>query len=55
MKQDTRNRLATTVLGWAVALLIFFPIFWMVLPSFKTEIEAVSTPPSLFFEATLEN
>ncbi|MGI9301900.1 MAG: carbohydrate ABC transporter permease [Gammaproteobacteria bacterium] len=44
-----------TFLGWFVALLIFFPIFWMFLTSFKTEIEAVSTPPSLFFEPTMEN
>ncbi len=43
------------VLGWAVALLIFFPIFWTFLTSFKTEIEAVSTPPSIVFEPTLEN
>lgn len=55
MKRDTRSRLAMTVLGWVVALLIFFPILWMFLTSFKTEIEAVSTPPSLFFEPTLEN
>jgi len=44
-----------TVLAWGVALLVFFPIFWMVLTSFKTEIEAVSTPPRLFFQPTLEN
>jgi sorbitol/mannitol transport system permease protein len=43
------------VLGWLSALLIFFPIIWMVLTSFKTEVEAISTPPSLFFAPTLEN
>ncbi|MGB2221313.1 carbohydrate ABC transporter permease [Neptunomonas sp.] len=42
-------------LGWLVALIIFFPIFWMVLTSFKTEIEAFSSPPQLFFMPTLEN
>lgn len=42
------------VLGWAVALLIFFPILWMFLTSFKTEIDAIGTP-TLFFHATLEN
>ena len=36
-------------------MLIFFPIFWMFLTSFKTEIEAVATPPQLFFAPTLEN
>jgi len=50
-----RRKLLVTAAGWAVALLIFFPIFWMVLASFKTELEAISTPPRLFFDPTLEN
>ena len=33
----------------------FFPIFWMVLTSFKTELQAIAVPPLLFFEPTLEN
>ena len=33
----------------------FFPIFWMALAAFKHEIDAVATPPKLFFEPTLEN
>jgi sorbitol/mannitol transport system permease protein len=44
-----------TAFGWGTAALIFFPIFWMFLTSFKTELEAVQTPPSLFFAPTLEN
>jgi polyol transport system permease protein len=55
MKHVLRRKLALTVLGWAVALVMFFPVFWMVLASFKTEIAAVSTPPQLFFRPTLEN
>jgi sorbitol/mannitol transport system permease protein len=51
----TREKLILTAVGWLAAGLIFFPIFWMVLTSFKTEIEAVATPPSLFFTPTLEN
>ena len=43
------------ILAWVIAILIFFPIFWMALTSFKTETEAISTPPSLFFTPTLEN
>src|SRR5690606_26735974 len=42
------------IIGWAVALLMFFPIFWMLLAGFKSEIDAVA-PPNLFFEPTLEN
>jgi sorbitol/mannitol transport system permease protein len=36
-----------------VAALFFFPVFWMVLNSFKTELVANATPV-LFFEPTLE-
>ncbi|MBV8703357.1 MAG: carbohydrate ABC transporter permease [Acetobacteraceae bacterium] len=43
------------VIAWIVALVMFFPIFWMVLASFKTEVVAVATPPRLFFSPTLEN
>jgi polyol transport system permease protein len=46
----------TTVLAWAVGFVIFFPILWMVLASFKTELEAFAIPPSfVFFHWTLEN
>jgi len=51
----SRQKLWTTALAWFIALLIFFPIFWMALTSFKTETEAIATPPSLFFIPTLEN
>ena len=38
------------------ASLIFFPILWTILTSFKTELEAIATPPKfLFFDWTLEN
>src|SRR6201986_2367345 len=48
--------LINTVAAWIVGFLIFFPILWMVLASFKTELEAFATPPSfLFFHWTLEN
>ncbi len=55
MHPKTRRKLIITGIGWLAAGLIFFPIFWMFLTSFKTEVEAVSTPPALFFEPTLEN
>lgn len=54
--QTTRNKLLWTILAWIIGLLIFFPILWTVLTSFKTEAEAVTLPPSLFnFDWTLEN
>ena len=55
MAPNLREKILMTALGWGAAALIFFPIFWMVLTSFKTEINAVQTPPSLFFVPTLEN
>ena len=55
MTKANRRKVITTVVAWLVALLIFFPIIWMVLTSFKTELEAVATPPKLFFSPTLEN
>ncbi|TZG40776.1 carbohydrate ABC transporter permease [Halomonas eurihalina] len=42
------------VLGWTVALMIFFPIFWMILTGFKTEAEAIAEP-SLIFTPTLDS
>ena len=40
----------------AADCLIFFPILWMVLTSFKTELDAFAMPPKfLFFHWTLEN
>jgi sorbitol/mannitol transport system permease protein len=54
--QSIRRRSVTTAVAWAVGFILFFPILWMVLTSFKTELEAFSTPPKfLFFEWTLEN
>ncbi|MXN66529.1 ABC transporter permease subunit [Stappia sp. GBMRC 2046] len=53
----TPARKATvTVFAWGVGLLIFFPILWTILTSFKTEAEAIASPPSFVgFDWTLEN
>lgn len=40
---------------WAIALLLFFPLGWLFLTSFKTELQAISVPPLWVFEPTLEN
>lgn len=53
---STTRRTLMTLLAWAVGFLIFFPILWTVLTSFKTEGDAVAIPPHfLFFHWTLEN
>ena len=45
--QSPRRRLITTLAAWGVALIIFFPVLWMILTSFKTEASAVASPPVL--------
>lgn len=51
----TRKTL-NTALAWSIGLLIFFPILWTILTSFKTEAQAVADPPVwLFFDWTLDN
>ncbi|PWW02050.1 sorbitol ABC transporter membrane protein /mannitol ABC transporter membrane protein [Hoeflea marina] len=53
---STRHKTIVTILAWSIGFLIFFPILWTVLTSFKTEAEAVASPPSfLNFSWTLEN
>jgi sorbitol/mannitol transport system permease protein len=43
------------VLAWIVALIFFFPIFWMVFTSFKTDADAVKPEYLFVFKPTLEN
>jgi sorbitol/mannitol transport system permease protein len=53
---STTHKLVTTVAAWIVGFVIFFPILWIMLASFKTELEAFAIPPSfLFFHWTTEN
>ncbi|NVN10461.1 MULTISPECIES: carbohydrate ABC transporter permease [Nguyenibacter] len=47
------KRAAIGALAWAVALWVFFPILWMGLTGFKSEADAISTPPQLIFHPTL--
>ena len=52
----TTRKAVVTVAAWAIGIAIFFPILWTILTSFKTEAEAIASPPSLFgFHWTLEN
>ncbi|WP_163264387.1 carbohydrate ABC transporter permease [Chelativorans alearense] len=51
-----RRKWTITVIAWLLGLAIFFPILWTVLTSFKTEGEAIASPPSLVaFDWTLAN
>jgi sorbitol/mannitol transport system permease protein len=51
-----QQKMVNTVIAWIIGLLIFFPVLWTVLTSFKTEGQAINDPPLfLFFDWTLEN
>jgi sorbitol/mannitol transport system permease protein len=56
IKKSAGERIGVTILAWVVAFLIFFPILWTILTSFKSELDAIAMPPKfLFFNWTLEN
>jgi len=58
MARSVKNqqKMVNTVIAWTVGLLIFFPVLWTVLTSFKTEGQAINDPPLfLLFDWTLEN
>ena len=51
-----RRKLFNTLLAWTVGMVIFFPIFWIFVLSFKTEGDAISTPLEVLTSAwTLES
>ena len=47
--------LLRTVAAWLVTLLLFFPLGWLALTAFKTELQAIAVPPQIFFTPTLES
>ena len=54
-RQDKgRVGIVWSALAWVLGLGFFFPVFWMVLTSFKHEADAYTDPPTLFFTPTLD-
>ena len=45
---STSRKVTVTAAAWIVGLIIFFPILWTILTSFKTEGDAIAFPPSFF-------
>ncbi len=43
-----------TVLTYILVLVLIFPVLWMVITGFKSEVAAISTPPTFFFQPTLD-
>ncbi len=54
MESKRTGILAATFIALAV-LFFLFPIFWVIVTSFKTPGDVMSYPPTLFFTPTLEN
>lgn len=53
---SNRRKMVNTVMAWSVGLLIFFPILWIVILSFKSEGDAIRTPIQVLFSNwTLES
>src|SRR5258706_4584416 len=44
-----------TVAAWLVTLTLVFPLLWLFLTAFKTELQAISVPPLFIFTPTLDN
>ncbi|MGI8404675.1 MAG: carbohydrate ABC transporter permease [Thermomicrobiales bacterium] len=43
-----------TIVAWVIALLVFFPVLYIVLTGFKTEATAITLPPKFLFHPTLD-
>lgn len=41
-KETVKRKLVVTALAWSVGLLVFFPILWTIMTSFKTEGDAIN-------------
>ena len=55
LQKNLLLQIVRTISAWGVALFLFFPLGWLVLTSFKTELQAIAVPPLIFFEPTIEN
>lgn len=47
------SRFGWAALTYILVFLLIFPVLWMVITAFKTEVAAISIPPTLFFAPTL--
>ena len=54
-KSSLARRFTLSTLAWFLGLLLFFPIFWTLLISFRQEVDAGTFPPKWIAPFTLEN
>ena len=51
-----KNKIINSLIAWTIGLIIFFPILWIIILSFKTEGDAIRSPIAVIFSNwTLEN
>ncbi|MDH7483505.1 MAG: carbohydrate ABC transporter permease [Spirochaetales bacterium] len=55
MRSSLAMRLLFAVVVLLIVLPILFPFVWMLMSSFKTQVDIVAWPPRLFFSPTLQN
>ena len=55
MKNLSLALVVRTLAAWSITLIIVFPLIWLFMTAFKTELQAIAVPPLLFFTPTLEN
>ncbi|MCX7775795.1 MAG: carbohydrate ABC transporter permease [Rectinemataceae bacterium] len=55
MRSSLAMRLLFAVVVLMIVLPILFPFIWMLMSSFKTQVDIVAWPPRLFFSPTLQN
>jgi sorbitol/mannitol transport system permease protein len=53
-KKKSKKFSPWALVAWLVGIGFFFPVFWMLLTSFKQESDAATNPPKLFFVPTLD-
>ena len=55
MKNLSLALVIRTLAAWVITLIIVFPLIWLFMTAFKTELQAIAVPPLLVFTPTLEN
>lgn len=55
MKRSLLSKILLTLLILVIVVPMIFPFFWMLISSFKTQVDIISWPPKLLFVPTLDN
>ena len=55
MKRSLTFQIGFSVLIAIIIVPALFPFFWMLMSSFKTQVDIIHWPPKFIFKATLQN